>query len=142
MNNAEIAERFFSTSDSHLLLQDVDLPLFDLQHVLHVPDFSSESALLLRQVLQLLGLLVQEGLFLLQTQTESIHLKHDTATDTRYKSIQGANVTFDSNRENCLTRIIKHDNFENLKLLCMTEDGDFDTTVGIFRENQVGSFTI
>lgn len=73
----------FSSSHSHLLLQDIDLPFFDLKHVLHVPDFSSESALLLRQVLQLLGFLVQEGLFFLQTQTQSIYLQHNSQKHLR-----------------------------------------------------------
>lgn len=59
---------------SHLLLQDIDFALLHFEHVLHVPDFSSKGALLLCEVLQLFGLLVQEGLFLLQTQTQSIHL--------------------------------------------------------------------
>lgn len=67
-------KKAFFDFDYHLLLQDIDLSFFDLQHVLHVPDFSGKSALLLRQVLQLLGFLVQEGLFLLQTQTKSINL--------------------------------------------------------------------
>lgn len=59
----------------YLLLQDVDLPFLNIQHVLQVPDLSCEGALFIRQVLQLLGFLGQELLLLLQSHPQSIYLE-------------------------------------------------------------------
>lgn len=77
---------------SHLFLQNIDFALFDLEHVLHVPDFPSERALLLGEVLQLFGLLVQEGLFLLQTQAQSIDLDGGTVQTGRQSRGMKTNV--------------------------------------------------
>lgn len=60
---------------TYLLLQDIDLPFLDVQHVLHVSDLSCQCALFIRQVLQLLGLLRQELLLLLQTHPQSVDLE-------------------------------------------------------------------
>lgn len=53
----------------YLLLQDVNLPLLHVQHVFQISDLSRQRALLVRQVLQLFGLLGQELLLLLQPHT-------------------------------------------------------------------------
>lgn len=58
----------------YLLLQNVNLPLLHVQHVFQISDLSRQRALLVRQVLQLFGLLGQELLLLLQPHTQSVNL--------------------------------------------------------------------
>lgn len=62
------------SASSHLLLQHVNFALLDVQHVFEVGDLALLSAFLLRQLRYLLALFGEEGLLLLQTQTEGIHL--------------------------------------------------------------------
>lgn len=59
----------------YLLLEDIDLPLLHVQHVLEVMDLSSLGALLLSHILDLLGFFIQHSLFFFQTQSKSIHLR-------------------------------------------------------------------
>lgn len=59
----------------YLLLQDINLPLFDIQHVLHVSDLPRQRALFISQVLQLLGLFGHELLLLLQAHPQSVYLE-------------------------------------------------------------------
>lgn len=74
----------------YLLLQDVNLPLLHVQHVFQVSDLSRQRALLVRQVLQLFGLLGQELLLLLQPHTQSVNLG-DTEEPSKGRT-QVANV--------------------------------------------------
>ena len=63
------------TAVPYLLLENIDLPLLHVQHVLQVVYLSSLCALLLSHVLDLFGFFIQHSLLFFQTQSKSIHLR-------------------------------------------------------------------